>query len=168
MKHKIEGSIMIQTGLGKKQNPHLQNNQSKKAGGGAQAVQHLPCKHKALSSNPHTTKKEKDSPNPQNSAPREKNCKFFKYWPHTKVWGSDGFTGEFLKSFDKEMTVWLRKRSRTEEEKMHPNCFCKASTILSLKLIKIARTHTPHATEDTLCTAVQICLPRRFNRNKFH
>jgi hypothetical protein len=54
---------------GQKARPNLQNNQSKKAGGMAQAVKHLPNKCKALSSNPSTTgkeggrKKKKEKPN---------------------------------------------------------------------------------------------------------
>jgi hypothetical protein len=39
--------------------PYLQNNQRKRAGGMAQAIEHLPGKHKALNSNPSTAKKKK-------------------------------------------------------------------------------------------------------------
>jgi hypothetical protein len=54
------GRIMVQTSLGKKRDPHLQNNQSKRAGGVAQVVEHLPSKCKALSSNPKTKKSKRN------------------------------------------------------------------------------------------------------------
>jgi hypothetical protein len=45
---------------GEKVRSCLQNNQSKKAGGMAQAVEHLPSKHKTLNSNPNTAKEKKE------------------------------------------------------------------------------------------------------------
>jgi hypothetical protein len=41
------------------QEPHLQNNQAKWTGGVVQEVEHLLCKHEALSSNSRVTKKKK-------------------------------------------------------------------------------------------------------------
>jgi hypothetical protein len=43
---------MVQAGLGKKARPYLQNNQTKRAEGMVQAVQHLLRKQEALSTNP--------------------------------------------------------------------------------------------------------------------
>jgi hypothetical protein len=47
-----ENRIMVQAGLGKKARPYLQNNQTKRAEGMVQAVQHLLRKQEALSTNP--------------------------------------------------------------------------------------------------------------------
>jgi hypothetical protein len=46
----------VHAGLGKEQDIYLSNNQSKWAGGIAQAVKHLSCKYKALGSNSSTVK----------------------------------------------------------------------------------------------------------------
>jgi hypothetical protein len=45
--------------LGKKQDPISKITRAKRAGGVVQAVEYLPNKHKALTSNPNTVKKKK-------------------------------------------------------------------------------------------------------------
>jgi hypothetical protein len=43
----INRRIMVHAGLGQEVGPYLQNNQSKRVRGVAQAVEHLPSKHEA-------------------------------------------------------------------------------------------------------------------------
>jgi hypothetical protein len=50
------GKITVSVHLTQKERPYLKNNQSKRAGGGTQVVEHLPSKNEALSSNPCTVK----------------------------------------------------------------------------------------------------------------
>jgi hypothetical protein len=48
---------MVQADLGKKARPYLKLTRAKRAGGVAQAAEHLPSKFEALNSNPNTTNK---------------------------------------------------------------------------------------------------------------
>jgi hypothetical protein len=52
----VKWSIAVQVSLDKKPVPLSKIIRAKSAGGKAQTVQHLPSKHKALSSNPSTNK----------------------------------------------------------------------------------------------------------------
>jgi hypothetical protein len=49
--------IMVQTGLGKKWGPISKTARARRAGGVAQAIEHLPSKHEATNSNPSIAKK---------------------------------------------------------------------------------------------------------------
>jgi hypothetical protein len=53
----VSRRILILAGVGKNARPYLKNNQRKKGFDVVQVVECLPSKHKALSSNPSTTKK---------------------------------------------------------------------------------------------------------------